>query len=130
KIRPYLCKATLAAERGLCSADMYPLRPGEGVVPRLLLAIILGERFTRFASAVSMRSGFPKINRVELAEYCLAWPPTDEQREIARILKTIDKEQHSLELELAKRQRLRKAVMSDLFGEGDASIDHANRGPG
>lgn len=123
KIRPYLCKATLAGERGLCSADMYPLRSADGVVPRFLLAIILGEKFTRFASAVSMRSGFPKINRTELAEYHLAWPPTDEQLEVARILDTIDKDQHALELELAKLHKLRKALMSDLLGKGDASLD-------
>lgn len=122
KIRPYLCKATLAGERGLCSADMYPLRPADGVVPRFLLAIILGEKFTRFASAVSMRSGFPKINRTELAEYRLAWPPTDEQLEIARILDAIDNDQLSLELELEKLHKLRNALMSDLLGNGDASL--------
>ncbi|ESY55567.1 hypothetical protein X744_19260 [Mesorhizobium sp. LNJC372A00] len=130
KIRPYLCKATLAGERGLCSADMYPLRPTNGVVPRFLLAIILGDKFTRFASAVSMRSGFPKINRTELAEYYLAWPPTEEQLGIAQILDTIDKEQHSLELELAKQRDLRKALMSDLFGESYAAIDHRDKGTG
>lgn len=73
-----------------------------------------------------MRSGFPKINRTELAEYYLAWPRTDEQLEIAQILDTIDKDQHSLELELAKQRNLRKALMSDLFGESDAAIDHGN----
>lgn len=128
KIRPYLCKATLAGERGLCSADMYPLRPADGIVPRFLLAIILGDKFTRFASAVSMRSGFPKINRTELAEYCLAWPPTDEQLRIAQVLDTIDREQHSIELELAKQRQLRKALMLDLFGESEATVDGSSKG--
>lgn len=32
KIRPYLRKATLAGFAGLCSADMYPLKPASDVV--------------------------------------------------------------------------------------------------
>lgn len=36
--------------------------------------LILGEDFSKFVLAVSMRSGFPKINREELDEYKLALP--------------------------------------------------------
>src|SRR5262245_52794708 len=67
KIRPYLRKAVLADFVGLTSADMYPLRPTAEVNPRFLLAITLSEHFSRFAEIVSMRSGFPKINREELS---------------------------------------------------------------
>ena len=115
KIRPYLCKAVISDERCLCSADMYPLRPVAELVPRFLLAVVLGDSFTRFASAVSMRSGFPKINRVEMAEYRLAWPQTDEQLEIARILRSSDNEQAELELELGKLQEAKAGLMADLL---------------
>lgn len=115
KIRPYLRKAILASFQGLCSADMYPLRPIQGVNPRFLLAVILGERFSRFASAVSMRSGFPKINREELAEFEMAWPKPDEQERIAKILSVIDVEQAAVEKELAKLRQLKSALMADLL---------------
>src|SRR5207253_2275528 len=79
KIRPYLRKAVLAEQNGLCSADMYPLRAAERMNPRFLLMIVLSESFSRFAVSVSQRSGFPKINRSELAEYSLAVPQREEQ---------------------------------------------------
>lgn len=115
KIRPYLRKAVLAYERGLCSADMYPLRPVDGVNSRFLLAVILGEPFSRFASAVSMRSGFPKINRNELAEFIMPWPQSDEQDRIAEVLTALDDEQSAAERELTKLQNLKFGLMDDLL---------------
>lgn len=90
KIRPYLRKAVLANFDGLCSADVYPLRPRQDVHPSYLLALVLSESFSTFAESVSMRSGFPKINRTELAEYRTAVPPFEEQARIAEVLDTLD----------------------------------------
>lgn len=115
KIRPYLRKAVLATERGLCSADMYPLRPNAGLNPRFLLAAVLGESFSRFASAVSMRSGFPKINRDELAEFAMGWPDSDEQDRIATGLAASDDEQTAIEREWAKLRQLKSGLIIDLL---------------
>ncbi len=91
KIRPYLRKAVLADFEGLCSADVYPLRPRQNIHPSFLLALILSDPFSVFAESVSMRSGFPKINRCELAEFCAVLPPYIEQARIAEVLDTLDK---------------------------------------
>ncbi len=115
KIRPYLRKAILASDKGLCSADMYPLRPNPGVNSRFLLAVILGESYSRFASAVSMRSGFPKLNRDELAEFVMGWPKPDEQKRIAALLTASDEEQSAVERELAKLRHLKSGLMTDLL---------------
>lgn len=115
KIRPYLRKAVLADFQGLCSADVYPLRPREGVNGRFLLALILGERFSAFAESVSMRSGFPKINREELAEYRVAIPPTDEQNRIADLLLASDERLRSEQAELAKLKSLKSGLSYDLL---------------
>jgi type I restriction enzyme S subunit len=115
KIRPHLRKAVLVTERGLCSADMYPLRPNAGVNSRFLLAAVLGESFSRFASAVSMRSGFPKLNRDELSQYTMGWPKPDEQNRIAAVLLASDDEQLAAESELAKLRQLKSGLITDLL---------------
>ncbi|ARN52292.1 TPA: restriction endonuclease subunit S [Pseudomonas aeruginosa] len=115
KIRPYLRKAVLADDFGLCSADMYPLRPNEGVSPRFLLAVILGHSYSRFAESVSMRSGFPKINRNEMAEFSMGWPSRDEQKLIAGFIEQADSEQALEEVELQKLKLLKTALMDDLL---------------
>src|SRR5208337_3103487 len=66
KIRPYLRKAILANFEGLSSADMYPLRPSPDVSAGFIFAVLLAHHFSKYAESVSVRSGMPKINRVEL----------------------------------------------------------------
>jgi type I restriction enzyme, S subunit len=118
KIRPYLRKAVLADFDGLTSADMYPLRPTAEVEPRFLLAVILGEHFSRFSEIVSMRSGFPKINREEFAEYSVALPPLPEQRRIAEILDTLDEAIRKTEQLIAKLKQVKKGLLHDLLTRG------------
>ena len=115
KIRPYLRKAVQATHSGLCSADMYPLRPNAGLSSRFLLAVILGDQFSRFAESVSMRSGFPKINRSEMAEFSIGWPPLEEQLRISQILEGADLKGVSAESEYAKLKRLKSGLMDDLL---------------
>ena len=116
KIRPYLRKAILAEWTGLCSADMYPLRPEPGtLVPRYLLAIVLGEPFSRFAESVSMRSGFPKINREELGEYRMALPSREEQIRIVGVLNAQDARIRAEEAALAKLRQIKSGLMDDLL---------------
>lgn len=115
KIRPYLRKAVLASNSGLCSADMYPLRPKTGIDSRYLLAVILGDQYSRFAESVSMRSGFPKINRNEMAEFSIGWPSSDEQSWIAHILSDADIKQRTEEDQLEKLRLLKAGLMDDLL---------------
>ena len=80
KIRPNLRKCFIANFPGLCSADMYALRPKPTMIQaRYLLAILLGEYFTSFAISRCVRTGIPKINRIELAEYVIPIPDISEQ---------------------------------------------------
>lgn len=115
KIRPYLKKAVLAGFDGLCSADMYPLKPTDGMVSGYLLAVILGDRFSKYAESVSVRSGMPKINRVELAEFDLPRPPTVEQKAIAAALSDVDALIVGLEKLIAKKRDLKQAAMQQLL---------------
>lgn len=115
KIRPYLRKAILADFTGLCSADMYPLRPVSGVNPRYLLGVVLGDHFSRFAESVSMRSGFPKINRDEMSGYRCAVPLSFEQEIIAKILLIQDMLLTTTQEEAAKLRQEKHGLMHDLL---------------
>jgi type I restriction enzyme S subunit len=87
-------------------------------VPRFLLAVILGEDFSRFATAVSMRSGFPKLNREELGEYWLALPPYEEQKRIGEILDTIDSTIAHTSSLIAKLKQMKAGLLHDLLTRG------------
>jgi type I restriction enzyme, S subunit len=115
KIRPYLCKATIANFSGLCSADMYPLAPAKGVSSGYMLAVILGHRFTKYAESVSVRSGMPKINREELSGFSIPIPPDQEQIRIAETLGDVDQLLDLLEGLIAKKQGIKQAAMQELL---------------
>jgi type I restriction enzyme S subunit len=115
KIRPYLRKAILADFDGLCSADMYPLKPADDVIGGFVLPVLLAHRFTKYAESVSVRSGMPKINRAELAEFVVALPPPPEQRAIAAALSDVDALLGALDLLIAKKRDLKQAAMQQLL---------------
>lgn len=115
KIRPYLRKATVAKAHVLCSADMYPFTPHSDVHSEFLLNQLLGERFSRFAESVSMRTGMPKINREELSECSLAWPNIEEQSAILEVLGAIDRKQNLAIIERDKGLALKCGLMDDLL---------------
>lgn len=115
KIRPYLRKAWLADRDGLCSADMYPLRPSSRVDSGFLLVSLLGERFSEFATSMSMRTGIPKINREELSQYRIALPPLEEQRQISSLERSITAREVSEHAVHAALVELKSAAMCALL---------------
>ncbi|MDR5700718.1 restriction endonuclease subunit S [Agromyces aerolatus] len=115
KIRPYLQKAYRCDFEALCSADMYPLTPRRGVDSSFILHSLLGHDFTNFAVSVSARSGIPKINREELAEYRMSVPGWAEQRAIGQALDDADNLIAALERLIAKKQAIKQGMMQQLL---------------
>jgi restriction endonuclease S subunit len=79
KIRPNLVKATIAPCKGLCSADMYALKPNKTLNKEYLLELVLSDVFTQFAVSNSMRTGMPKLNRAQLEMFNFTVPPIEAQ---------------------------------------------------
>lgn len=83
KLRPYLRKVAISSFRGLCSADMYPIRTKSSqLIPEFLLWILLSEEFSSYADEVSQRARMPKLNRDQLLSYEIPLPPLDIQNQI------------------------------------------------
>jgi type I restriction enzyme S subunit len=82
KIRPYRKKVTQAMGLGLCSADMYPLRPIQGVPAAFFVAALLSDACTSQIVAHQDRTGIPKVNRDQLAGVLVPVPsdPLDRER--------------------------------------------------
>jgi type I restriction enzyme S subunit len=91
KIRPALNKVAIPDFEGICSADIYPLRPSNKRLHRQYLAyLLLSERFREYATKHSDRSKIPKVNRDSLLAYELVIPCPTEQQRIADCLTSLD----------------------------------------
>jgi type I restriction enzyme S subunit len=89
KLRPYLRKVAIAPWRGLCSADMYPLRMRrDRLHERYAAWLLLSDEFTKYAIGESQRSRMPKLNREQLFGWNAPVPPLETQCAIANRLDT------------------------------------------
>ncbi len=102
------------------------MTPSEEIDSRYLLAILLSEKFSRFAESVSGRSGIPKINRHELEEFTVALPPIDEQQRIAEILDSADEQIRHGDSIVLKQKILEDGIVEDLLKDrsgAESSLD-------
>jgi type I restriction enzyme S subunit len=91
KIRPLLNKVAAPNFEGICSADIYPIRPATGELSRAYLFYLLqSEAFQTYATKHSDRGKIPKINREALLAYRLLIPHLPEQQCIAECLWILD----------------------------------------
>ena len=92
KIRPYLRKVALPNFVGLCSADMYPVRPKDRFLTReFLWQLLLSDDFTKYTETLPGRANIPKLNRNELSNYCFKLPPIGLQKKFSAIFKKQNK---------------------------------------
>lgn len=115
KIRPNLNKVAIADVDGICSADMYVLKP-KGIDRSFLFHSLRGEFFYKQAVAASMRSGLPKVNRDDLSMMELRVPPLPDQYRIAAVLDEWDNAIAAAEKLLEANRHRKDAIRHALFG--------------
>ncbi|MDM8537131.1 restriction endonuclease subunit S [Desulfobacterales bacterium HSG17] len=116
KIRPYFKKVALPKFRGLCSADIYPLRLKKGgILKEYLFYYLLTEKFTRKLLRFQNRTGMPKVNRDELKAMYIPFPDYEEQKKIVKILKEIDGYINSNQNKISSSKSLQKSLISQVF---------------
>ncbi|MBQ1747517.1 MAG: restriction endonuclease subunit S, partial [Bacteroidales bacterium] len=97
KIRPYLKKVCCPDFKGICSADIYPLKPNPGYDRTFLYYILLSNDFTDYAILGSARAGMPKVNRPYMFAYSCFVPEYDEQQTIANRLNAVREQTYALQ---------------------------------
>ncbi len=87
KIRPYLRKAVFVDFRGVCSADIYPIRVvSQKLDPHFVKWSLVAEPFSEYANRLSGRTRMPKLNRKHLFGFGFSHPPLPEQHRIVAYL--------------------------------------------
>jgi type I restriction enzyme S subunit len=116
KIRPALAKVCMAPERGLCSAEMYPITPRTDLRPLYLMYFMLSVEFTTGVVLLSSRVAMPKMNRRDLGSFAVLVPPLDEQDEIIAHLRSqhakIDSTREVVEIAIDRLHQYRSAIIT------------------
>ncbi|WP_372191586.1 restriction endonuclease subunit S [Xanthomonas axonopodis pv. desmodiigangetici] len=116
KIRPILNKVAVPDFNGICSADIYPIRPSSSDITRQFLVYLLrSASFVEYATKHSERGKIPKINREALAAYGARLPQQVEQQRIADCLFSVDTAITAESAQLTVLKTHKQGLMQQLF---------------
>jgi type I restriction enzyme S subunit len=118
KLRPYLDKAVLAADAGICTTELLVLRAKKGVDPRFLIGVVHAPNFT--AHAVSGTTGVqhPRTSWNHISAFELPVFEVGEQTKISKLLWKVDDAIIANEAAIEAGANLKRAAMQTLFTFG------------
>ena len=114
--------------RGVCSADVYPIRVlNPDLDFHFVKWSLVAEPFTNYANRLSGRTRMPKLNRKQLFGFPFTHPPLSEQRQIVDGLDALQSQvdalkrlqaQTTAELDALLPSILDKAFKGQLLNDG------------
>lgn len=118
KLRPYLDKAILADEPGICTTELLVLRPKAGVDPRFLVGVVHSPSFIEHAVAGTTGVQHPRTSWNHIGAFeLLAFDP-GEQTKIADLLWLVHDALDANETAIEAGLDLKRAAMGTLFTKG------------
>jgi type I restriction enzyme S subunit len=122
KIRPYLRKAVFVDFRGVCSADIYPIRvKSPKLDPQFVKWSLVAEPFTEYANRLSGRTRMPKLNRRQLFASPFSHPSLADQH---RIVAELD----ALQAKVDAVKKLQAETQAELDALLPSILDRAFKG--
>ncbi|WP_126974815.1 restriction endonuclease subunit S [Frigidibacter oleivorans] len=118
KLRPYLDKAVLAADTGICTTELLVLRPKEGVDPRFLVGVVHAPTFIEHAVSGTTGVQHPRTSWGHIANYELPAFDSREQVKIANLLWEVHDAITANEAAIEAGGDLKRAAMRALFTKG------------
>ena len=118
KLRPYLDKAVLAAEPGVCTTELLVLRAKANVDPRFLAAAVHSPGFHEWAIAGTTGVQHPRTSWAHACEFQMPAFTFCQQHRIADLLWLVHEAISQSEALVAEAQALKRAAMHTLFTRG------------
>ena len=118
KLRPYLDKAILADEPGVCTTELLVLRAKANVDPRFLAVVLHSRGFLEYAVAGTTGVQHPRTSWAHIREYVLPALTLTEQQRIANLLWLVHGAISRSEKLVDEGQALKRAAMQTLFTRG------------
>ena len=117
KLRPYLRKIVRPEFSGVCSTDIIPILPKEGVSRDYLFYFLRTPDIVNLATSRCSGANLPRLGPKQLASFQIPLPPLAEQKRIAGILDAADALRAKRREALAQLDTLIQSTFLDMFGD-------------
>jgi type I restriction enzyme S subunit len=118
KLRPYLDKAVLARDAGICTTELLVLRPKEDVDPQFLVSVVHAPSFLEHAVSGTTGVQHPRTSWNHISNFELPRFGPDEQRKISSLLWGLHDAISANETAIEVGTDLKRAAMRSLFTRG------------
>ena len=117
KLRPYLRKIARPDFSGVCSTDIIPILPKNGVSRDYLFYFLRTPETVSLATSRCSGANLPRLGPKQLASFQIPLPPLVEQKRIAGILDAEDALRTKRREALAQLDTLMQSTFFDMFGD-------------
>lgn len=114
RIRPNFMKATRASIAGVCSTEVYPLTPNEGVESEYLLELLLSPKFTQHTLSGVKGTGFPRVSHEHIAKFKACIPDAAGQRQYLSLATRLRKSQKVVSDRISELTAVKNSILSEL----------------
>ena len=121
KLRPYLRKIVRPGFSGVCSTDIIPILPKEGMSRDYLFYFLRAPHTVNLATSRSSGANLPRLAPKQLASFQVPLPSLAEQERIAGILNAADALRAKRRESIAQCDTLLQSVFLDMFGDPDTN---------
>lgn len=115
KLRPYLDKAVLSSDEGLCTTELLVLRPKEGIDPRFVVGVVHTPSFVQHAVAGTSGVQHPRTSWHHISSFELPDFTSREQVKIANLLWKVHDAITTNQATVNEGLALKRAAMQKLF---------------
>ena len=117
KLRPYLRKIARPEFSGVCSTDIIPILPKDGVLRDYLFYFLRTPDTVNLATSRCSGANLPRLSPKQLASFQIPLPPLAEQKRIAGILAAADALRAKRREALAQLDTLIQFIFIEMFGD-------------
>jgi type I restriction enzyme S subunit len=117
RIRPNFQKAVLVEFDGVCSTEIYPLRPKAKINGEYLLEVLLSPEFTRFALSGTKGTGFPRASHDHISRFATKIPSLSAQEEYLEVSGPLRRLGSVARGRLAQLTAMKGALLTELFSQ-------------
>ena len=117
KIRPSLNKVIIADFNGICSADMYPISvKGDNLTIQFLYYLLSSKIFVDYATACSIRTSIPKLNRTDMSKFSFRLPTLTYQNYFSNKMDALSKAKFANLNKINHSKKLLKNLIEHYLG--------------